>query len=98
MRFTKRLHTTKRAAMDFYNAVDKIMSRVEELGIGTQFSYEDVDKWLGIASGDDLMWVYDKLSDRLVIEQRISLELKEDCIITAVSDNSDIEAAEKRNK
>jgi hypothetical protein len=44
------------------------------------------------------MWVYDKLSDRLVIEHRISLELKEDCIITAVSDNSDIEAAEKRNK
>jgi hypothetical protein len=82
--------------MNYNYAVEQIVSSVKELGIGIQFSYEDVNQWLGIASGDDLMWVYDTLSDRLMAEHSICLELKEDCIIAAVPDDSDIRAAEKR--
>jgi hypothetical protein len=83
--------------MDFENALEQIVSRVKESGIGIHFSYEDLNQWLGISSGDDLMWAYDKLSDRLTIEHAIYLELEEDRVITAIPDGGDIEAAEKRN-
>jgi hypothetical protein len=82
--------------MDFENAVKQVVSSVKASGIGIQFSYEDVNQWLGIASGDDLMWVYDTLSDRLMAEHAICLELREDGIITTVPDDSDIAAAKKR--
>jgi hypothetical protein len=42
------------------------------------------------------MWSYDKLSDRLIVKNVISLELEEDCIFAVVPKNSDIKAAEKR--
>ena len=48
--------------MDFDNAIKQIVSKVKELGIGTRLSYEEVNQWLGLSSGDDLMWDYDKLS------------------------------------
>ena len=84
--------------MDFDNAVKQIVSRVEDSGVGTPFSYEEVNQWLGILSGDDLMWAYDKLADRLVVDHRISLELKEDSVVTVAPEISEIEAAEKRSK
>ena len=83
--------------MEFDHTVEQIVLRVKELRFGTVFTYDEVNKWLKISSGDDLMWAYDKLSDRLTMEHSICLELKEDCIITAVPDDSDIKAAEKRN-
>jgi hypothetical protein len=82
--------------MDFENAAKQIVSKVKSSRIGIRFSYEEVNQWLNISSGDDLMWVYDKLSDQLMTEHAICLELKEDCIITALPDDSDIKAAEKR--
>ena len=41
--------------MDFDNAVEQIVSRVKELGIGIQFNYEEVNQWLRISFGNDLM-------------------------------------------
>jgi hypothetical protein len=82
--------------MDFDNAINHIVSKVKELGIGTRLSYKEVNQWLELSSGDDLMWDYDKLSDRLTIEHSICLELKKDHIITALPDGSDVEAAVKR--
>ena len=82
--------------MDFDNAIKQIVSKVKELGIGTRLSYEEVNQWLGLSSGDDLMWDYDKLSDRLTIEHSICIGLKKDHIITALPDDSDMEAARKR--
>ena len=61
--------------MNLYITVVRIVSRVKELGIGIQFDYGEVNQWLGISSGDDLMWSCDKLSDRLIVKHRISLEL-----------------------
>ena len=83
--------------MEFDHAVEQIVSRVKELRFGTVFTYDEVNKWLKISSGDDLMWAYDKLSDLLTMEHSICLELKEDRVITAVPHDSDIKAAEKRN-
>ena len=82
--------------MDFDNAVEQVVSSVKKSGIGNQFSYEDLNYWLRISSGDDLMWVYDTLSDRLMTERSICLELKEDCVITVLPDSSDINVTEKR--
>ena len=82
--------------MDFDNAVEQIVSKVKELGIGIRFSYEEINQWLGLSSGDDLMWAYDKLSDRLTNENTICLELKKDYVITAKPDGSEIAAANKR--
>ncbi|RLE05694.1 MAG: hypothetical protein DRJ13_01540 [Bacteroidetes bacterium] len=83
--------------MEFDYAVEQIMSRVRELRFGAVLTYDEVNEWLKISSGDDLMWAYDKLSDRLIMEHSICLELKKDWIITAVPDDSDIKAVEKRN-
>jgi hypothetical protein len=55
-----------------------------------------VNKWLKISSGDDLMWAYDKLSDRLTAEYSVHSELEEDRLRTAAADDSDIDAAERR--
>jgi hypothetical protein len=83
--------------VEFDYAVEQIMSRVRELRLGVVFTYDEVNEWLKISSGGDLMWAYDKLSDRLIMEHSICLELKKDWIITGVPDDSDIKAAEKRN-
>jgi hypothetical protein len=82
--------------MDFNHAVEKIVSRVKELKFEAIFTYDEINEWLKIVSGDDLMWVYDILSDRLTMEHSIHLELKKDCIIVAESDADDINAAKKR--
>jgi len=84
--------------MDFDHAVEQIVSRVKELRFGAVLTYDEVNEWLKISSGDDFMWAYDKLSDRLTMEHSICLELKIDRVITAVPDDSDIKAAEKRNE
>lgn len=83
-------------AMDFDHAVEKIVSSVKELRFEAKFTYDEISEWLKISSGDDLMWAYDKLSDRLTMEHSIRLKLKKDCIIAAESDANDINAAEKR--
>jgi hypothetical protein len=82
--------------MDFDNAAEQITSKVKQSGIGIRFSYEKLNRWLELSSGDDLMWAYDKLSDRLTNENTICLELKKDYIIIAKSDGSDMAAADKR--
>ena len=82
--------------MELDYAVEKIVSRVKELRFEAIFTYDEISEWLNISSGDDLMWAYDKLSDRLTMDHSIRLELKEDCIIVAESDANDINAAEKR--
>ena len=82
--------------MDIDHAVEKIVSRVKQLRFGAVFTYDEVNKWLKISSGDDLMWAYDKLSDQLTTEHSIRLELEEDYLIVAESDANDIDAAEKR--
>jgi len=82
--------------MDFNHAVEKIVSRVKKLGSGTSFTYDEVDKWLEISSGDDLIWAYDKLFDQLTTEHSLLLELEEDRLIIAAADDNDIKAAEKR--
>ena len=82
--------------MDFDNAIEQIVSKVKVSGIGIKFSYEELNQWLGLSSGDDLMWAYDKLSDRLTNESTICLELKKDYVITAKPDGSDMTAADKR--
>jgi hypothetical protein len=69
---------------------------VKELRFGAVFTYDEVNKWLKASSGDDLMWAYDKLSDRLAAEYSVHLELEEDRLITAAADDSDIDAAERR--
>ena len=83
--------------MDFDNAIEQIISKVKESGSGTKFSYEELNQWLGLSSGDDLMWAYDKLSGRLTNENIICLELKKDYVITAKPNGSDMAAADKRN-
>ena len=82
--------------MDFDHAVEKIVSRVKELRFEAIFNYDEISEWLKISSGDDHMWAYDKLSDRLTIGHSIRLELEEDYLIVAESDANDIDAAEKR--
>ena len=82
--------------MDFDNAIEQIVSKVKVSGIGIKFSYEELNQWLGLSSGDDLMWAYDKLSDRLTNENTICLELKKDYVITAKPDDIDLAAADKR--
>ena len=82
--------------MELDYAVEKIVSRVKELRFEAIFTYDEISEWLKISSGDDLMWAYDKLSDRLTMDHSIHLELREDCIIVAESDANDIDAAEKR--
>lgn len=84
--------------MDFDNAVKQIVSRKKKYGIGARISYEELNQWLKISSGDDFMWTYDRLSDRLTIEHAIGLELKEDAIVTTLPDENDIKAARKRDK
>jgi hypothetical protein len=83
--------------MNLDNAVEQIMSRVKELGTGTRFSYEKVNQWLDLSSGDDLMWAYDKLSDRLTNENTIYIELKKDYVITVKPEGSDMAASDRRN-
>jgi len=82
--------------MDLDNAVERIMSRLKELGNEASFSYDEVSEWLNLSPGDDLIWAYDKLSDRLTTEHSIRLELEKDCLIVAESDANDIDSAEKR--
>jgi len=82
--------------MDFDHAVEKIVSRVKKSGPGTSFTYDEVDKWLEISSGDDLIWAYDKLFDQMTTEHSLLLELEEDRLIIATADDNDIKAAEKR--
>ncbi len=72
--------------MDLDNAVERIMSRLKELGNEASFSYDEVSEWLNLSPGDDLIWAYDKLSDRLTTEHSIRLELEKDCLIVAESD------------
>lgn len=84
--------------MDIDFAIEKVMSRTKGLGVGASFTYDEVNKWMKISSGDDLMWAYDKLSDRLTTEHSIRLELEEDRLIVAVSDLNDLDAAKKRKK
>ncbi|RLD33599.1 MAG: hypothetical protein DRI83_09140 [Bacteroidetes bacterium] len=82
--------------MDIDTALERIKSRVNDIGIGASFTYDEVSEWMKISSGDDLMWAFDKLSDRLTKEHSLRLELEEDRLIVAVSDFNDIDAAEKR--
>ena len=84
--------------MDFDHAVEKIVSRVKELRFGAVLTYDEVTEWLKISSGDDIMWAYDKLSDRLTMEHSICLELKKDRVITAVPDDSDIKSSRKKER
>ena len=76
--------------MDVDNAIKQTVSKVKELGVEAQFSYEEINQWLGLSSGDDLMWAYDKLSDRLTNGNTICLELKKDYVITIKPDASDM--------
>ena len=50
--------------MDIDTALERIKSRVNDIGIGASFTYDEVSEWMKISSGDDLMWAFDKLSDR----------------------------------
>jgi hypothetical protein len=64
--------------MDFGHAVEKIVSRVNELSTSASFTYDEVNKWMKISSGDDLLWAYDRPSDQLTIDHSICLELEKD--------------------
>jgi hypothetical protein len=66
--------------MDINQAVDKIIKQVQASGIGTRFSYEEINDWLQIKSGEDLMWGYDKLSEQLTRDHAIDLELEKDSL------------------
>lgn len=66
--------------MDLKHAVKQIMSRIDMPETKTQFNYEDINQWLNIKSGYDVMWAYDKLSERLTEEHSIYLELEKNCI------------------
>jgi hypothetical protein len=66
--------------MNLNRAVEQIVKRVEAFGIGTRFSYEEIDDWLQVKSGEDLMWVYDNLSEQLTKDHAIGLELEKDCL------------------
>jgi hypothetical protein len=66
--------------MNINQAVEQIVKRVEASGIGARFSYEEINDWLQIKSGEDLMWVYDKLSERLTADHAIGLELEKECL------------------
>jgi len=68
--------------MEFNQAIKSITSRVDKLGIGTKFSYDEINQWLNIKSGEDLMLAYDKLSDKLIKEYSISFELEKDCLVS----------------
>ena len=70
--------------MDFERAVEKIVSRVKASKTPALLSYDEINEWLKLSSGDDLIWAYDKLSERLTTDHSICLELREDCV-TAVS-------------
>lgn len=83
--------------MDFGHAVQKIVSRVKELGTGVSFTYEEINQWLKTSSGDDLMWAYDRLSDRLTIEHSMCLELTKNRIMAVVPEDSDIKEAHRRS-
>jgi|GEM_PF-3855570 len=83
--------------MDFDHAVQKIVSRVKELGTGASFTYEEINQWLKTSSGDDLMWAYDSLSDRLTIERSMCLELTESQIMVVVPEDIDIKEAHRRS-
>jgi hypothetical protein len=83
-------------AMNLDKAVKKIISRVEKICPEISFSYKEVNRWLDISPGDDVMLAYDMLSDRLTVEHSICLELKKDYLITAVPTEADVKAARKR--
>ena len=83
--------------MHLEDAVKKIVSRMVKLGPETSFSYKEVNRWLGASSGSDLIWTYDKLSDRLIVEHSVCLELKKDYMITGVPTEVDITAARRRS-
>lgn len=83
--------------MEINNTINRILERVRIIGIGASFTYDEVSHWLDIPSGVDLIRVYDELSDRLMKEHSLGLELKEDCVIAVSPDDSDIDAAERRN-
>lgn len=65
--------------------------------MGAIFTYDEISQWLKATSGDDLMWALDRLSDRLIRGHSICFELLEDCIITRVPADREIESAAKRN-
>lgn len=67
--------------MDINHTVAQIFSRVKEFGHGVSFTYDEINDWLNVSCGDDLMWIYDRLSERLMVEHSTDLELKEDCIV-----------------
>lgn len=83
--------------MHLEDAVKKIVSRMKKLGPETSFSYKEVNRWLGVSSGNDLIWTYDNLSDRLIIEHSVCLELKKDYMITGVPTEVDINSAHRRS-
>lgn len=84
--------------MHIETAVNNIASRVKKLGPETSFSYKEVNRWLDTSSGNDLMWAYDKLSDRLTIEHSVCLELRKEFMITSVSTEGDISSARRRSE
>ena len=84
--------------MHLETAVNNIASRVKKLGPETSFSYKEVNRWLDTSSGNDLMWAYDKLSDRLTIKHSVCLELRKEFMITSVPTEADITSARRRSE
>ena len=82
--------------MAFDHAVQKIVSRVNKLGTGASFTYQEINQWLKTSSGDDLMWAYDSLSDRLTIEHSMCLELTKNRIVAVIPEDIDIKEAHRR--
>jgi len=79
-------------------AVNNIALRVKKLGPETSFSYKEVNRWLDTSSGNDMMWAYDKLSDRLTIKHSVCLELRKEFMITSVPTEADITSARRRSE
>ena len=84
--------------MHLETAVNNIALRVKKLGPETSFSYKEVNRWLDTSSGNDLMWAYDKLSDRLTIKHSVCLELRKEFMITSVPTEADITSARRRSE
>ena len=84
--------------MHLETAVNNIALRVKKLGPETSFSYKEVNRWLDTSSGNDMMWAYDKLSDRLTIKHSVCLELRKEFMITSVPTEADITSARRRSE